>query len=272
MTNPTWHASPALLAAYAGGRSGPSDSWSVEAHLVDCAQCRAALALALDPDDTALLAGQRAALLAAPPRQVAGPARSTRRRHLHWLLRPGALLVVLAAVAAATVLDLLAPPSWPGLWVLAPVVPPLGVALSTWGEDDPAREAALATPSAGLRITLWRTCLVVATALPLTALAGLLVGSSPLELRWLLPSLATSAASLALGTLVALPRAAVAVAAAWTLLAVVPQTPWLHPGPLEPLLLTGRAQPLWVLVLLAAVAVTAVRRDSFQHLPTRRNR
>lgn len=272
MTNPTWHASPALLSAYAGGRSGPSDSWSLEAHLVDCAQCRAALALVLDPDDADLLAAQRTALLTDPPPQATRPARSTRRRHLHWLLRPGAALVVLAAVAAATVLDLLAPPSWPGLWVLAPVVPPLGVALSTWGEDDPAREAALATPSAGLRTTLWRTCLVVATALPLTALAGLLVGSSPLEFRWLLPSLATSAASLALGTLVPLHRAAVAVAAVWTLLVVVPQTPWLHPGSLEPFLLTARAQPLWVLVVLAAAAVTALRRDTFQLLPTRRNR
>ncbi|RYZ24771.1 MAG: hypothetical protein EOP01_11250 [Propionibacteriaceae bacterium] len=264
------------MAAYAGGRSGPSDSWSLEAHLMDCAQCRAALALALEPADADLLATQRAAFVSAPPAQTRGTRRA--RRAAHWLVRPSALLVVLAVVVAATVLDATAPSGWPALWLLAPVVPALGVACAAWGENDPGREAVLATPAAGLRLTLWRTLVVVGTALPLTFLAGVLVGASGLEFRWLLPSLATSAASLALGTLLPLERAAAAVAGAWVLLVVLPSAPVLNSpwfattATWEPAALSSAAQPLWLVVVLTAALVVALRRSAFSNLSTWRNR
>ncbi len=44
-----WHVEPGLLARYAGGDVNGSTAASVEAHLLACAGCRAALAPSVDP-------------------------------------------------------------------------------------------------------------------------------------------------------------------------------------------------------------------------------
>ncbi|SDQ06861.1 hypothetical protein [Quadrisphaera sp. DSM 44207] len=315
-----WHAGPALLAAYAAGRAGEVDAWSLEAHLTSCALCRAELAAALHAAPAgrarALVEHGRQRLLAdlTPPRGArpglfrtvpsARPAPGLPRRpwtrrlrgRAAWLVRPAALVAVavalVVAVGVATAVRLAAPAGPPGaalLWLLAPALPLAGVALCSAGEDDPWREVVLSTPSAGLRLVLWRTAAVLAVTVPLALLAGAALGgagatadgrSEPVV--WLLPCLALTATTLAAGTLVALERAAAGVAALWGLAVLAPAVATAgadargvvgelaraaaSPGGV-PLVAGAGAQASWALVAVAATAVVVVRGASYERLP-----
>jgi hypothetical protein len=207
--------------------------------------------------------------------------------HLRWVAQPVALaavaLAVVAAVGFAAATRSLAGPgqgvSWL-LWLAAPPVPLVGVALSSIsGEAD--REAELATPSGGWRLLLWRTLAVVVTAVLLASVAGWLLTeltapigpaqSSPqaaqtwLPVLWLLPSLALTALTLALGTWFVLPHAAAAVGGGWALAVLLPLVVPAAGGgerssPAWSLrLLSEGAQPLWALLLVAATGVVVAR-------------
>lgn len=99
---------------------------------------------------------------------------------------------------------------------LAPVVPVLGVLAAFSGPLDRTREVATAAPLSGLCLALLRTVGVVATAIGMDLLAVL---ASPtrgwMRLAWMLPSLALTSATLALGARVGLRRAAWAAIVAW---------------------------------------------------------
>ena len=297
-----WHAAPALLAAYAAGRAGDADAWSLEAHLTSCSLCQAELAVAVRTSaqqrPREQLEQARARLLASLPAQPApsaAPLRWAGRGHAAWLVRPAALgavaIAVLAAVALSAAAHLLptvsAPQTGALLWLLAPMIPLAGVALCS-GADDPMREMVLSTPSAGLRVVLWRTALVLAVALPSAAGAGTLLqavgiaaagGSWPVV--WLLPCLGLTAATLAVGTVVGLYRAAAAVAGLWCLVVLVPALLTAHTAgttalrslvqslqaPADVPVLDGAAAQLtWLLVAAAGMAVVAVRRAEFERL------
>ncbi|MBC3762019.1 hypothetical protein ACUN7V_12460 [Quadrisphaera oryzae] len=323
-----WHASPALLVAFSLGRARLADAWSVEAHLASCGPCRAELArvVAQDDDDRRVLALARERVLVTPPQPadvgvtaVPGRLRAGARQvlarsgapwHLRWALRPTSLgavaLAVAAAVAFAGVTHRVVSPesgtAWL-LWALAPAVPVAGVALSSVAAGA-EHEVELSTPSAGWRLVLWRTLAVLAAAVPMALVGGLLItavtGPGPAEVLagtpgvsgawlpvlWLLPALALTATALAVGTWLPLARSAVLVGLAWVFAVV--GVPVLQPG--EPAggalrvadgvvpgqlgapgpvdaawsvhLLSGWAQPLWLLVLAAALAVVLVRRDA----------
>lgn len=322
-----WHASPALLVAYSLGRARPADAWSAEAHLATCGACRAELArvVAQDDDDHRLLALARQRVLSTPPRQaetdaskrVEARARTVLARagapwHVRWVARPASLGAVALAVAAATAFAglthvVVGPGGGTGwlLWLLAPALPAVGVALSALGAG-PEREVELATPSAGWRLVLWRTLAVVLAAVPLALVAGLLVtastGPAPAQLLagtpgvsgawlpvlWLLPALALTATALALGTWLPLRRAAALVGAGWVLAVLGLPALLLDRAPQPPAdgtapagvpgavgavsggdgawalhLLSGWAQPVWLLLLAAALAVVVVRREAF---------
>lgn len=295
--NQTWHASPALLRAYADETCGPSDAWSLEAHLVSCPACRAELALALSPHDEQYLREQRSSLLLDLPAQRAVVAHGRMRSWLHWVVRPAALLCVLVMVLVATVVDVVVsglhggPPGTVGLpgtgrgsvamlWLLAPLMPVAGVAVATAGEADPAREAVLATPTAGLRLLLWRSATIVTLAAVLTSLAGAVLTLAGMgggwQVRWLLPAIAITSATLALGSVLSIERAAVVVSVAWLVLTLGPSI--LAHGVLDawryllvaevPAVLSGRGQAVWALVLILMVALLVRRRSAFTQLHT----
>jgi hypothetical protein len=286
--DPQWHLPPTLLAAYANGQAGPTDAWSAEAHLVACSLCRAELALVTAPPHRAAISDVRSALLAALPAQA--PARATRWVTLpssaRLALRPSSVVAVVLTLAVALLLNA----AWLSgadldvtgsglLWLVAPVLPLGGVALCSVGEHDPWREAVLATPSAGLRLILWRTAVVLAVAVPSAALAGLLLGAVGPAL-WLLPCLALTTVTLALGTLVGLGRAAAAVATLWCTGALTPAL--ISSGgqvsrALQEHIQTNSyatttvfstpAQGMWAVVALTAIAVLVLRRHSYEQLP-----
>jgi hypothetical protein len=275
-----WHASPALLSAYAGGRAAEADAWSVEAHLIACSSCRAELAAALRPTDVRLLAETRRDLLAHPP--ATSPA-VRRLFRLRWVLPPGTVVAVVLAVAGVTLFDVVTAVSDLAtgslLWLLAPAIPVAGVAVAGVRENDPCWEAVLAAPSAALRLALWRTLAVLVCAVPLAALAGVartVAGGDPgWNAAWLLPCAALTAATLAAGSLVGVERAARVAVLLWC--AATLGSPLARTGgdvvaslrlastPLtETPAFAAAAQPLWAAATVAAVLALILNRERYQ--------
>jgi hypothetical protein len=258
------HPTSDLISRYATGAAGVDDAsvWAVEAHLESCAACRALLAGALDPDTRTVL--DRAADGIAAGIQ-AGPAPGRRRRR-RWRrtgvaarLLPSlgtAAGLMLTAVLFEKVFDIV--PSL--VLLLAPVAPLLPVAAAWSRSTDPAWELMASVPRAGLRLLLQRTFAVLAAVVPILAVAGWGTGHSPAQ--WLLPGLAFVAGTLALGGLVGVDRAALALTIIWSAGVVLPSLI----GDRLPAILTGGTWPGWAAVTVALAAVVLVRAADHRRL------
>lgn len=221
-----WHADPAALHAWADGDADAVIAASVEQHLVRCADCRAVVAAAAAvPELDAVWSGIRDAL-------ELPPVTRTERLLTRLGLSPSDALLVAAApvvrgawaVALALVglFALLAAIFGHGtatatFLLAAPVVPVLAVGLSYGPEVDPAFGQQAATPYSPLRLILLRSTAVLAIAIPLLGVAGLLL-PRPVPVWWLLPAAAFTAGTLAASTWTTGPRAAGALAVVWVLL------------------------------------------------------
>lgn len=225
MTRPDWHAPAPLLARYARGGAGPAAAASLEAHLLRCAACRAALDAHVDrPALDAVWLRVRDAV-EAPPRSfahrllrrlgvpepdavvlAAAPALRT-----SWLL--GVLAVLGFAVAAA---------AWGGIGVfllVAPLAPVAGVAVSYGPQADPLHELSLSAPYPPVRTLLLRVAAVLATSLPVALLGGLLLPDPAwLAVAWLLPAVAFTLTVLAASRWVEPAATGTGLALAWALL------------------------------------------------------
>ncbi|WP_030443175.1 hypothetical protein [Actinoplanes subtropicus] len=256
----TTHPSPAALARYADPAADLDEvtMWSVETHLEDCADCRARLTVG---------SGLLERVAAAVDREIAaGPPPAPRRRWsvarnrwLVWHLAPW--LVMTVAVLACAVLLQAAEPQLPSLvTLLAPVAPLPGVAIAWSRRHDPAWELIAGTPAAGLALLLRRTAGVLVVVVPALALAGSRSGVS-LALT-LLPCLAFTAGTIAVGALVGVRRAALGLGAAWALGVVLPALLAMRlPAVLQP----GSAV-LWALLTLALGGFAATRGTDFRRL------
>jgi hypothetical protein len=144
--------------------------------------------------------------------------------------------------------------------LLAPVAPVLGVA-AAWAKGlDPAYEIVSATPRAGLYLVLRRTAAVLVVVIPLLVLASFAGEVSPA--LWLLPSLAFTFGTLALGGLIGVGRAAAGLVVAWAMFVVGPSIVKSElPVVLQPVSLPG-----WGLIVVVCVTVLAVRADTYTRL------
>ncbi|MFC9686661.1 zf-HC2 domain-containing protein [Streptomyces sp. NPDC056948] len=264
------HAGRALISAYVAGDAAlpPDAEWALEAHLENCARCRRLVAEAVTtraPSVHGLLDRVWAEVDATAPDRPA-PVRSPLPRAVRrwappsqapWLLM--SVLVILSALG----IDLLARGTdVPSLvLLLSPVVPLLGVAASWTQRLDPMGELTSTTPRAGLRLVLRRTAVVLAVVIPVLAAAGGVVGVSPA--LCLLPCLALTVGTLALGSVTGLRRAAVFLGSAWVLAAIVPS---LVTSRLS-VLLAPQSLPVWGLALVVAALATTVRARAFTVLP-----
>ncbi|MEU4419632.1 hypothetical protein AB0F81_03340 [Actinoplanes sp. NPDC024001] len=261
----TAHPSPAVIARYADRAANLDEvtAWSVEVHLEDCADCRALVADSTTDDSRALLARIGTALdddIAAGP----APARrrrwsAARHRWLVWHLVPWTTMTV-AVLVCAVLLEALQP-SLPSLVaLLAPVAPLPGVAIAWSRRHDPAWELIAGTPAAGLAMLLRRTAVVLAVVVPALAVASSRTGVSLAST--LLPCLAFTAATIALGGLVGVHRAALALGAAWSLAVIVPAVLTAE----LPVLLQPGSSLGWALLTLALGGLAAARPDNFRRL------
>jgi len=260
----TTHPSPAAIARYADREADLDEvmAWSIEVHLEDCADCRALLARGTTDDTRALLARIATGV---DDTIDSGPAPDRRRwsaarnRWLVWHLVPW-LTMTVAVLGCAVVLQALAPGLPSLVALLAPVVPLPGVALAWSRCHDPAWELIAGTPAAGLAMLLRRTAGVLAVVVP--ALIGASTRTGVSLALTLLPCLAFTAATIALGAFVGVRRAAVWLGTAWTLVVVVPAVVTAH----LPVVLRPGSRLVWALLTLALAGFATTQADSFRRM------
>lgn len=262
----TTHPNLAVISRYAEGGSGLDDAtvWSVEVHLEGCPGCRARLAGTATDDTRVLLdrvaAGLAEGITAGPaPVRARRPWSAVHRRWFVWALLPWLTMTV--AVLGCAFLLAEVNPELPSLvLLLAPVAPLPGVAIAWSRRTDPAWELIAGTPAAGIAMLLRRTLSVLAVVVPALAVAGAGTGIS-LALV-LLPCLAFTAATIALGAVIGVRRAALGLGVVWASAVVVPSVLTLH----MPVILRPGSVPAWALATVALAAFAASRSDGFRRL------
>lgn len=261
----THHPADQLLRRYEQGDEdiAADQLWAVESHLETCAQCRARLSPA--PVAEAVWADLAPLLDRTPQMPRARP-----WLRLHGWISPAAgpwLAMILLVSAAAVALDrvgVVVGDRVSLVLLIAPVLPVLGVAAS-WGRAlDPAYELAASTPRAGLPLVFRRTAAVLAVVVPGLAVSSLLTGVE--FAQWLLPCLAFTVGTLALGAFVGVTRAAVVLIAAWAVVIVAPTIAFSRTATA----LGPAAAPFWVALLGVSLVVLAARRMAFTRLEVNR--
>ncbi|MGL5820006.1 MAG: hypothetical protein ACRCYR_20800 [Phycicoccus sp.] len=165
----------------------------------------------------------------------------------------------------AAVLDLAAEANASLVALLSPVAPLLGVAAAWSRRSDPGWEVVTASSRAGLGMLLRRTVTVLVVVIPLCIVAGW-VGDRVSPGLWLVPCLALTAATLALGGWIGVDRAAAGVGATWVLAVVVPTVVRVQ----SPVVLLDPSRVSWWVVLGAvATAVVVLRARDYRWASTR---
>ena len=220
----TWHATPELLRSYADATADEIAADSLEAHLVRCEDCRAALAALADAPRHERVWAEIADVVDRPTPPLAervlrrlGVGEATARvvtttpaLSVPWMLAVAVTLLVAALVAQAD-------PRGELLFLaLAPLAPVAGVAITFGPGADPSFELTVASPYSTVRLLLLRASAVLATTLVPAALAALALPALGWALvGWLVPALALTLLALAVGAWVRPLVASAAVTAGW---------------------------------------------------------
>ena len=251
---------------------------AIEAHLLSCASCRAELANVATSDLDGLASQQ--VVWDGVLERVDRPTRSITERFLSAMrvptdtakllaTTPALRLAWLAAVAFVAALAVAAARlDGDGPWlllVIAPLLPVAGVATAYGPALDPTYEIGVAAPMSGLRLTLVRTLAVIATTMPLLAVAALVApGDGWAMFGWVLPSFALVAITLALSTAMSPVRAGVVVGVGW-MVALVGLIDRNGAGDFvdRSAIFGPSGQPVVVVVALVGVAIVAIRKSCF---------
>lgn len=267
------HVQSGLLAAYARGDVDGAHAYSVEAHVVQCAECQAAIGRLVAPARLDRIWEDLEDRLDAPR---PGPVEAALRRlgvpeHLARLLAatPSLSLSWLGAVALTlTFAAVAAHESDRGMLLflcVAALLPFAGVAAAFARGLDPVFDIALAAPFSSVRLLLLRTATVLPVTLVFAGAAALaLPGVGWTAAAWLLPSLALTATSLAASTWLSPERAFAAVASAWLATVVVSAVAASD----RLAAFDGPAQIGFGALAVAATAVLARRRDRLDLMRT----
>lgn len=260
----TWHLTAEAVTRYGNGTAHAAEAASAEAHLVRCGACRDAVAAFADGARLdRVLAGvvdvldqprpgvvERLLRAAGIPGATARLLAATPALRTSWLLSVLGSLVFAVLAARGNDGDHL-------LLLLAPVLPVLGVALAYGPLVDDTYEVGVAAPFGGLRLVLLRAGTVLATTVGMTLAGALAMGDTALVAGWLLPALALTVVTLALGTTWDTTRAAAAVCGAWLLGTTAALRRDIDVG--------GPAtQLLCLLLLLGGAALLAARHDRYE--------
>ncbi|MEU8887902.1 zf-HC2 domain-containing protein [Streptomyces sp. NPDC048442] len=265
------HASARLIERYVRGDSAfvADEVWALEAHLEGCRGCRDLLSAAVAvgaPAVTVLTdavwSGLEHQLAAAAP----APVRRRRARLSAWttpVMVPW-LAMVLVVTLLALLLDLVGPGRVSLMLLFAPVLPVCGVAASWSRGLDPAYELTASTPRAGLQLVLRRTASVLAVVIPALLAGGWATGVTAAQ--WLLPCLAFTSMTLALGGVIGVTRAAVGLVAAWAVAVVAPTLATSRTA----FALQPYGLPVWGLILALGIGVVVARRGAYTVLGAHR--
>ncbi|MFE7835475.1 zf-HC2 domain-containing protein [Streptomyces sp. NPDC057474] len=261
------HASTRLIDGYARGDTdiAADEVWALEAHLEGCRVCRDRLSAAATVSAPAVAAMVDTVWSGLEPQLATAVPMPPRRR---WSARLSAWLTPtmvpwLAMVMSVTLLALLLDVVGSGsgdvslVLLLAPVLPVLGVAASWSRGLDPAYELTASVPRAGLPLVLRRTVSVLALVVPALFAGGWVTGVTAAQ--WLLPCLAFTSTALALGGVVGVTRAAVALIAVWAAVVVAPALATSR----TPVALQTDGLPVWGLILTLGIGVVIARRGAY---------
>lgn len=266
----SWHVDGRTIDAYVGGRIDDASAFSLEAHVVACAECRDELSAYGDP---ALRDRAWDGIRLAIDRPHEGVVERSLRRagvrsdlarllvtiptfRTSWVLAVG---ICLAFAALAT--RAIDGGSLPFL-VLAPLVPLSGVAAAFGRPIDPVWELGLSAPFGGFRLMLIRAASVLATSIALAGVGALVfLDGGWIGVSWLVPSLALALVVLAVSSTSVSPTLAAGVVGAGWIAGVVlvdrlSEQPLVAFGPL--------AQLVFALVAVAAAAVLIGRHAAFE--------
>lgn len=268
----SWHVEPAALRSYTDGSLTATQQFSIEAHLLSCADCRSTLSTFVDraplartweaieaetvaPRPTAIERGlvrlgvrdHNARLLAATP--------SLQRS---WLLAVGAVLALAVGVAHG------AEGGYLLFLAMAPMLPLAGIAAAFGPGIDPTYEIGLAAPLRSFSLLLLRAAAVLVSTLSLGIVAALFLPDlNWAAVSWLLPSLGLVTSSLALSTFVAPLLSASAVAVLWV--AAVGFAAWSAEGDVPLHAVFGEAMQVALLVVtLGGGLFLLARREEFE--------
>ncbi|MFD2420888.1 zf-HC2 domain-containing protein [Amycolatopsis pigmentata] len=264
------HADNSLIMAYVVEPAllPPDEVWALEGHLESCAPCRRRVAEAVSshaPAVSTLLDEVWERVDAAAVGRPAPVGSKVSRWLRTWAppsLVPWLLMSVLVTLTALS-LDLFQTTHrLPSLVLLvAPIAPLFGVAAAWSRELDPMGELTAATPRAGLALVLRRTAAVLVVMTPLLVVAGWITGQQPV--LCLVPCLAFTLGSLALGTVLGVGRAALALGVLWVAVVVAPS---LLTARLS-VLLAPASLPFWALAVVLVAVATTVRGHAFATVP-----
>ncbi|MEV8533921.1 zf-HC2 domain-containing protein [Streptomyces sp. NPDC051211] len=268
------HASMRIIDGYARGDTdiAADEVWALEAHLEACRVCRDRLSAAVTAQAPAVAALVDTVWSGLGPQLAATATMPHRRRWSAWLSAWMTPVMVpwLAMVVSVTLLALLLDLVGTGsgevslVLLLAPVLPVLGVAASWSRGLDPAYELTASAPRAGLYLVLRRTASVLAVVVPALLVAGWVTGMAAAQ--WLLPCLAFTSATLALGGVVGVTRAAVALVAVWAAVVVAPTLAASRTA----FALQTDGLPVWGLILALGIGVVIARRGAYSVLGAHR--
>ena len=268
------HASVRIIDGYARGDTdlAADEVWALEAHLEACRVCRDRLSAAVAAQAPAVASLVDAVWSDLEPHLAAIATMPRRRRwsaRLSRWLTP-AMVPWLAMVVGVTLLALLLELVGTGtgevslVLLLAPVLPVLGVAASWSRGLDPAYELTASVPRAGLYLVLRRTASVLGVVVPALLVGGWATGV--MAAQWLLPCLAFTATTLALGSVVGVTRAAVALTIVWAAVVVAPTLATSRTA----FALQTDGLPAWGLILALGIGVVIARRGAYSVLGAHR--
>lgn len=197
----TWHVDTDDLRAYGRGEVHGVSADSIEAHLIRCASCRAALA-ANSPSERRDLRWEAITDVIDRPTRWNRSSAWVRLALGTPQLALAGLALALASLVVPLAIDLIDTRGAVTAYLaLAPAAPILGVVLAYRAAADPAGPMAAATPMHTFTVVVMRTTVLLTVVLPAAVLtAALLPGRTVLLLGWFLPTLAGCALVLAVGT------------------------------------------------------------------------
>ena len=227
-STPTWHLDETTLRAYVDGHPLTVVGASVEAHLVECPDCRVRLGElmsheAVDRAWAAIRAHVEAPRRSVAERLIAGsasPRESARLLAAVPAFRGAWLLGLFTVTLFAGIAALFAGDSGLTLFlIVAPLAPVAGVAASFGGDADPAHELVTVTPYSALRACC---CCAPPACWPPRCrsrcwAAWLLPGPAWLGVAWLTPAAAGVALTLLLAPLFGSTATAATLGACWSI-------------------------------------------------------
>jgi hypothetical protein len=202
----SWHVDELAVRRYQSDEADRVASASLEAHLTGCEQCRGlltvdddwlerswiAVADRVEPGKSGVVESGLTKL--GVPSHIARVIAITPSLRISWML---AVAGILAFSAAASRAD---SHNWDLFLMIAPLVPVAGVAVAYGRIVDPSHEMTVSAPFDQVRLLLLRTFAVTASAVMLSLAVDLVTSSPAATGVWLLPALALTAITLALGT------------------------------------------------------------------------